>query len=181
MSVPSGLRDLSKMEYYKNAVRIRTLIDEWLIREFGLKKSYRSVRQVIKNITEDDQKLIDSIFEKYSVNLNKTYNGEYPEWYIKHEQELIAGYTARLVLYIIVANKLNPTLPFEWEERRKQQNLAISQVQIIYTEIAHIKEIFNVSIKFTEDLLKALDREESLLKGWRQSDNKRRKEKQGDA
>ena len=63
MSVPSGLRDLSKMEYYKNAVRIRTLIDEWLIREFGLKKSYRSVRQVIKNITEDDQKLIDSIFE----------------------------------------------------------------------------------------------------------------------
>ena len=92
MSVPSGLRDLSKMEYYKNAVRIRTLIDEWLIREFGLKKSYRSVRQVIKNITEDDQKLIDSIFEKYSVNLNKTYNGEYPEWYIKHEQELIAGY-----------------------------------------------------------------------------------------
>jgi len=79
MSVPSGLRDLSKMEYYKNAVRIRTLIDEWLIREFGLKKSYRSVRQVIKNITEDDQKLIDSIFEKYNANLNKTYNGEYPE------------------------------------------------------------------------------------------------------
>ena len=181
MSVPSGLRDLSKMEYYKNAVRIRTLIDQWLIREFGLKKNYRNIKQVIKNITDEDQKIINTIFEKYDVNLNKTYNTEYPEWYIRHEQELIANYTARLITYIASANKLNPTLPFEWEERRKHQNLAISQVQIIYTEISHIKEMFNVSIKFTEDLLDALNREENLLKGWRQSDNKRRKDKQGAA
>lgn len=181
MSVPSGLRDLSKMEYYKNAVRIRTLIDQWLIREFGLKKNYRNIKQVIKNITDEDQKIINTIFEKYDVNLNKTYNTEYPEWYIRHEQELIANYTARLITYIASANKLNPTLSFEWEERRKHQNLAISQVQIIYTEISHIKEMINVSIKFTEDLLDALNREENLLKGWRQSDNKRRKDKQGAA
>lgn len=177
MGVPSGLRDLSKMEFYKNAVRIRKLIDLWLIREFGIKKNPRSVRQVVKGITEDDQKTIDEIYAKYGVNPNKTYNSEYPEWYLDDEKKLIKSYTNRLIYYLVQANKLHPQHEFEWEHRRQNQNEAIGVVQSIYVEIEHIKSMFDVSLKFTEDLIDALDREENLIKGWRQSDNKRRNQK----
>lgn len=177
MSVPSGLKDLSKMEFYKNAVRIRRLIDLWLIREFGLKKNPRSIRQVAKGISKEDQKVIDSIYEKYGVNPNKSYTSEYPEWYLDDEKKLIKGYTNRLIHYLVQANKLHPQYEFEWQQRRQAQNEAIGTVQNIYVELDHIKSIFDVSLRFTEDLLDALDREEDLIKGWRQSDNKRRKEK----
>lgn len=177
MSIPSGLRDLSKMEFYKNAVRIRKLVDLWLIREFGIKKNPRSVRQVIKEINDEDQKLIDEICVKYGVNPNKSYNSEYPEWYLEDEKKLIKTYTGRLIYYIVQANKLHPQYDFEWQQRRQAQNEAIGIVQNIYVEIEHIKSMFDVSLKFTEDLIDALDHEEDLLKGWRQSDNKRRKEK----
>lgn len=177
MSIPSGLRDLSKMEFYKNAVRIRHLIDLWLIREFGIKRNPRSIRQVAKGITEEDQKTIDEIYEKYGVNPNKSFNSEYPEWYLEDEKKLVKSYTNRLIHYLVMANKLHPQHEFEWEQRRQAQNNAIGTVQNIYIEIDHIKTMFDVSLKFTEDLIDALDREEDLIKGWRQSDNRRRKEK----
>lgn len=177
MSNPSGLRDLSKMEFYKNAVRIRHLIDLWLIREFGIKKNPRSIKQVAKGISEEDQKIIDSIYEKYGVNPNKSYNSGYPEWYLDDEKKLIKGYTNRLIYFLVQANKLHPQYEFEWEQRRQAQNDAIGVVQNIYIEIDHIKSMFDVSLRFTDDLIDALDREEDLIKGWRQSDNKRRKEK----
>jgi hypothetical protein len=82
-----------------------------------------------------------------------------------------------LTFYIVQANKLHPNYDFEWEQRRQAQNDAIGIVQNLYVEIDHIKEMFDVSLKFTTDLMDALDREEDLIKGWRQSDNKRRKEK----
>lgn len=177
MSIPSGLKDLSKMEFYKNAVRVRKLIDLWLIREFGIKKNPRSIKQVARGINEKDQRIVNEIYEKYGVNPNKSYNSEYPEWYLDDEKKLLKGYTNRLVYYLVQANKLHPQHEFEWEQRRKAQNEAIGIVQNIYVEIEHIKSMFSVSLKFTEDLIDVLDREEDLIKGWRQSDNKRRKDK----
>lgn len=177
MSEPSGLRDLSKMEFYKNAKRIRKNIDLWLIREFGIKKNSRSIKQVAKNISEEDQSVINEICAKYAVNPNKSYNSEYPEWYMEDEKKLIKSYCNKLIYYIVQANKLHPYFDFEWQQRRMNQNNAIGVVQNLYVEIDHIKEMFDVSLKFTTDLMDALDREEDLIKGWRQSDNKRRKEK----
>ena len=177
MSEPSGLRDLSKMEFYKNAKRIRKNIDLWLIREFGIKKNPRSIRQVARDISEEEQSVINEIYAKYGVNPNKAYNSEYPEWYLEDEKKLIKKYCNMLIFYIVQANKLHPNYDFEWEQRRKNQNDAIGVVQNLYVEIDHIKEMFDVSLKFTTDLMDALDREEDLIKGWRQSDNKRRKEK----
>lgn len=177
MSEPSGLRDLSKMEFYKNAKRIRKNIDLWLIREFGIKKNPRSISQVAREISEEEQSVINEIYAKYGVNPNKAYNSEYPEWYLEDEKKLIKKYCNMLIFCIVQANKLHPYYDFEWEQRRKNQNDAIGVVQNLYVEIDHIKEMFDVSLKFTTDLMDALDREEDLIKGWRQSDNKRRKEK----
>lgn len=71
MAVLKNLRSLSSMEFYKNAIRLRVDITNWMLRNFGIKRNARSVNQVIKNIDVEDQKIIDSIFEKYGKTPNK--------------------------------------------------------------------------------------------------------------
>lgn len=65
MSVLKNKRDLSDMEFYKNAIRMNQELATWMMRNFGTQRNPRSVNQVIKNINEDDQKTIDDIFSKY--------------------------------------------------------------------------------------------------------------------
>lgn len=74
MAVLKNLRSLSSMEFYKNAIRLRVDITNWMLRNFGIKRNARSVNQVIKNIDAEDQKIIDSIFEKYGKTQNKHFN-----------------------------------------------------------------------------------------------------------
>lgn len=64
MSVLKNKRDLSDMEFYKNAIRMNQELVTWMMRNFGTERNPRSVNQVIKNISEDDQKAIDDIFFK---------------------------------------------------------------------------------------------------------------------
>lgn len=59
------MRKLSSMEFYKNAIRIRQRLTDWMLRDFGTKRNRRSVKQIIKEIDPTDQYVIDSIFEKY--------------------------------------------------------------------------------------------------------------------
>lgn len=58
MAVLKNLRSLSSMEFYKNAIRLRVDITNWMLRNFGIKRNARSVNQVIKNIDAEDQKMI---------------------------------------------------------------------------------------------------------------------------
>ena len=49
MSVLKNLQDLSDLEFYKCAKKLQDDITDFCLRDFGLKKSPRSVKQVIKN------------------------------------------------------------------------------------------------------------------------------------
>ena len=62
MSVIKGLRKLSTMEFYKNAIRLRQRMTDWLLRDFGTKRNARSINKIITGISEDDQKLINDLF-----------------------------------------------------------------------------------------------------------------------
>ena len=59
MAVLKNLRKLSSMDFYKNAIRLRADITNWMLRNFGIKRNARSVNQVIKNIDTEDQKTIN--------------------------------------------------------------------------------------------------------------------------
>lgn len=50
------------MEFYKKAIDLRKEITIWLLKDFGYKRNARSVKRVIKDISEEDKKTIDDIF-----------------------------------------------------------------------------------------------------------------------
>lgn len=65
MSVLKNLRALSEMQFYKTAITIRKELTIWLLKDFGTRRNAKSVNQVIKNITPEEQAQIEKIFKKY--------------------------------------------------------------------------------------------------------------------
>ena len=175
MSVLKNLRTLSNMEYYKLAIFIRRDLTQILLRDFCTKKNLRTIHHVIKEISDDDQKLIDGIFEKYGKTTNRQFESEMPEWFINAEQKYISRHLWDLITYITEANSIYPLIPSEWDLRRSYQDKAIGCCYGLYQELQYVQSIFPQDLNKLSPVLENIEREVNLLKGWRQSDNKRRK------
>ena len=80
MSVIKNLRNLSKMEFYHTALVLRDMLTKWLMKEFGIKPSYKEYELRASDISPEDLAAIDSIYEKYGINRKKAYASVYPQW-----------------------------------------------------------------------------------------------------
>lgn len=174
MSVIKNLRKLSTMEFYKNAIKLRKELTIWMIKDFGTTRYKKSVNHVIKDIKEDDQKVIDDIFLKYGKNPRRAFQSEYPSWFIEYERDTISRILQELIENIIRANFLyvskgNIT---EYELRRKYQDIAIGCCYALYQELQYIVSVFDTDLNRFIPILESIEKEVDLLKGWRQSDNK---------
>lgn len=175
MSVLKNLRTLSTMEYYKLAIFIRRDLTQIMLRDFGTRRNLRTIHHVIKDISDEDQKLIDGVFEKYGKATGRQFESEMPEWFITSEQKYISRHLWDLITYITEANSIYPLIPSEWDLRRQYQDKAISCCYGLYQELQYVQSIFPQDLIKLAPVLDNLEREVHLLKGWRQSDNKRRK------
>lgn len=65
----------------------------------------------------------------------------------------------------------------EYALRRKYQDVAISECYALLQEVQYIVACFDVNINKLQPVLDKIETEVDLLKGWRQSDNKKRKDR----
>lgn len=177
MSVLKNLQNLSKMEFYKNAIRIRHEVTNWLLKDFGYNRNPKSIRHTIKGIEADDQEIIDAIFSKYGRSLNKEFETVYPDWFVEFEREAIVKILNELVYHITFANSIYAVKDFEFDLRRKDQDAAISCCYCLYQELQYIRQTFCIDLNKWQSIFDMIDKEVDLLKDWRQSDNKRRPKK----
>jgi hypothetical protein len=178
MAVLNNLRNLSEMEFYKNAIKMRVNLTNWLLRDFGTKRNPRSVTKVIKNIDEEDQNTIDEIFAKYGKSPKHEFQSEYPKWFVEYERKVIVELLQELVENITSANSIYPSKDFlheEYAERRRFQNKAICNCYTLYQELQYITACFGTDLNKFIPFLDSVEKEVDLLKGWRQSDNAKRK------
>lgn len=175
MGVLKNLQNLSDLEFYKCAEKLQDDITDFCLRNFGLKKSPRNVNQIIKDISEEDQSEINKIFEKYGKTPNQQYASEYPEWFIDNRKRRLLAYTDDLIDFIIEANTIYPTTLRECDDRRSLQNKAIGICGKIYRDLQYLKRHLPINLNWLAGTIEQVKREEKLLKGWRQSDNKTRK------
>lgn len=180
MSVLKNLRSLSSMEFYKNAIELRKAITMWMLRDFGTRRNARSVASVIKDIEEADKRAIDDIFAKYGKSPNHEFQSEYPSWFVEFERNIIMEILQSIIYNITMANSIYPTDDFlndEYALRRKYQDVAISECYALLQELQYIVACFDTNINKLQPILDKIETEVDLLKCWRQSDNKKRKDR----
>lgn len=175
MSVLKNLQELSGLEFYKAAEKLQDDITDFCLRDFGLKKSKRTVKQIIKNIEEADQKTIDSIFQKYGKKPNQQFESDYPAWFIENRKRKLIKLTDTLIENIIAANLIYAISTAECDQRRILQNRAIGVCGNLYRELQYLKRHLPINLNWIAGTIALIKREEILLKGWRRSDNKTRK------
>lgn len=81
-------------------------------------------------------------------------------------------YCAQLTQNIRIAHDIYIKTYIDFAERRKYQSKAIAMTNLIMEEITNLIELFPKYIKTFENVLKLLNNEVALLRGWRKSTDK---------
>lgn len=173
MSVKKDQRNQSSMEFIKNANRLRQSVTEWLFRDFGIKK--KSINCAVKNISSEDQKIIGEVLSRYENQSEYRLISNYPKWFIDFERKTIITILRNLTSNITHANSIYAINLEELNERRIYQDKAIGDCFDLKTEIENIADQITLNLDKLSPIIQMIQKEITLLKGWRQSDNKIRK------
>lgn len=153
MSVLKSKRRESKFEVFHHAFSLRKRLTDAVFRNFGYKPKRR--------IGETDAQ-----FETRKAS---------EEWFIQNEREFLINYTRSLIANLTSANSIYPTNAYECIERRNFQNSAIADCNKILQELQYSIEVLSLNVNLYTNLALDIEKEISLIKSWRKSDNRFKK------
>lgn len=171
MSVLKANRKPSPFEVEHHAYKVRTVITDFALRQFGLKEYKEKPKPDAYAGWSQNQK------DGYDRNIAKRKERyeAFVEWFIPDEQKAIIQITRDMVHEIFLANEISPQFISECDERRIHQDLALGHCENLIQELQYIITTLPVNIEKYENITNMIIQEQALIKGWRKSDNKIRK------
>ena len=176
MSVLKAKRQPSPFEVEHHAYKVRATITDLALRKFGIKEYQEKPKPADYCKWSEQQKIgydrsIEKRRERYEA---------FVEWFIPDEQKAILSLTRSLIHEIHLANKISmiahSTTIAECDARRLHQNLALGYCDNLIQELQYIISTLFVNVEKYEDITKMIIHEQELIKGWRKSDNKVRRQ-----
>ena len=177
MSVLKNLRNLSDMEFYKVSKEIRNQIIKWSLYNFGAKYKLKDIKVFLKNIDDEDKEEINKILEKYKTD--KAFNLAIPDWLFDKERGKLHDICYSMTDNIIHANEIYVTSEEEYQLRRCFQDKAIADCYQLYTELEIMSDNIPMNLNTLIGIFELIDREITLLRGWKGSDKKAWNKKKG--
>lgn len=174
MAVLKSQRNLSSMEFYHVALDLRKYLTMFLLRDFGLKDKIHDKTYFIPvdKLSVLDRKTLSELLHKCDHTVVVT---SMPYWLIRQEQEFFSSKCRDLISAISSANNIYMQTLADVDQRRCFQNEAVCIVENLIQELQYLVTVFDTPCtKSLENYINMSQRELSLLKGWRKSDNKRR-------
>lgn len=91
---------------------------------------------------------------------------------VEKYKEVFFEYSKNLIYNIRMSHNIYVKTKTDYEMRRGYQNKAIATCHVILEEIEFLFEIFPKAIRLFEQLIKKINEEIILLKGWRTANDK---------
>ena len=171
MSVPSWNRTASKLDAFYEAVKLRHIVTQIIMRNFGLKREkYNSLigRQAREKYPEL-QKLFERI-DNYQNEVEKQkLLTEYPEWFITRVRENLFRYSSDLVSNISAANEILCRTKEEYIKRILLEDEAIADIARIRQEVLFIGEFLNIDLNRYMEYSEQLENTRNYLYKWKKS------------
>jgi hypothetical protein len=170
MTVVKRKRKESQFEVFHHFYKVRKNITDLLLRDFGYsaKKSEGYLSKMFGGRPYDELKE----HEQKHYDLRKRKTNSFEEWFILDQREAVMDCLRNIMEYIFVANSIYPLYPEELVERRIHQDKAIGQCYRLLQELQYAIETLPVDITSYLRFAEEIEKQISLLKGWRKSDNK---------
>ena len=171
MSVPSWNRTASKLDAFYEAVKLRHIVTQIIMRNFGLKREkYNSLigRQAREKYPEL-QKLFERI-DNYQNEVEKQkLLTEYPEWFITRVRENLFRYSSDLVSNFSAANEILCRNMDEYIKRILLEDEAIADIARIRQEVLFIEEFLNIDLNRYMEYSEQLENTRNYLYKWKKS------------
>lgn len=177
MSIPKWRRNESKLDAFFEAVKLRHIVTQMIMRSYGMKASYKPlVPDKVKEKHPDLGKLFKKVDEYQQVAEETKALGKYENWIITKTRSNLLKYTSSLVSNVAGANEIKCTFAFEFEERIKMQDMAICNIASIKQEVQFIEEFFDINLNRYMEYAEQLEKTKSYLYRWKKSTVKSYKE-----
>lgn len=171
MSVPSWNRTASKLDAFYEAVKLRHIVTQIIMRNFGLKREkYNSLigRQAREKYPE-----LKKLFERIDNYQNEVEKQklltEYPEWFITRVRENLFKYSSDLVSNISAANEILCRIKEEYIKRILLEDEAIADIARIRQEVLFIEEFMNIDLSRYMEYSEQLENTRNYLYKWKKS------------
>lgn len=163
-------RKISKFEFYMNAVNLRKSVVFFCMRDFGIKPKVRSPTYFFDNTwSNEDKDTITKLFHDHNYdNIEATY----PYWLIDFYRDRLITFTNSMVENIVAAYSIFSYTIEEAYLRRNLQDMAIAACYNIKSMFELMVDTIPVNKQIMLELAGKIDKEISLLKGWRKMENK---------
>lgn len=173
MSVLVRKRKLSELKFYDNAIRLRRSMMYLLMRDLGAKRGVRDIQWMAKDLPPQDAELLLAVAERNGL---KRFETDWPSWVIEKLRDNIWRLLTDMMTAITRAYTIFATSKAEADERRLCQDRAIACCESLLKELELAIDILPVDANKYKTQVKLIIEEIMLLKGWRKSGNKKRKE-----
>ena len=173
MSVLVRKRKLSELKFYDNAIRLRRSMIYLLMRDLGAKRGVRDIQWMAKDLPPQDAELLLAVAERNGL---KRFETDWPSWVIEKLRDNIWRLLTDMMTAITRAYTIFATSKAEADERRLCQDRAIACCESLLKELELAIDILPVDANKYKTQVKLITEEIMLLKGWRKSGNKKRKE-----
>ena len=160
------------MEFYHNAIKLRLMITEFLLKDFGIKSRRRNLEfaKDVYDIEDEDVEEIENILSAY--DLKNSFIDNFPTWLIDKERDYFMDLLRSLMKNICSANTIHITNKEEYYMRRNYQTQAICDCENLLQEMQYIIYVTHPNVEKYMPYVDIIEKEIALLKGWRKSDNK---------
>lgn len=173
MSVLVRKRKLSELKFYDNAIKLRRSMTYLLMRDLGAKRGVRDIKWMVKDLPPQDADLLLAVAERNGL---KRFETEWPSWVIEKLRDNVWNLLTDMMTSITRAYTIFATSKAEADERRVNQDRAIACCESLLKELELAIDILPVDANKYKAQAKLITEEIMLLKGWRKSGNKKRKE-----
>lgn len=172
MSVPKWKRSSSRLDAYFEAVKLRHIVTQMIMRSFGLKLP--DVKPIIsRKFREDHPELARMIakIDNYQMQQEEArkLESDYDVWLVNKIRDNLFEYSANMVKHISAANEINCKRWQEYEKRILLQDDAICDVANIKQEVNFIEENFDIDLNKYMNYAEQLEKVRKLLYRWKKS------------
>lgn len=176
MSVPLWKRSSSRLDVFYEAVKLRHIVTQMIMRSFGLNTN--------KNKDKKSKKLIsDNLRNKYP-ELKKTFNKvdeyqemvdetellrDYDDWMLEKVRDNLFRYCSDLVAHIAKANEIQCKRDVEYKERIILTDRAISDLAAIMQEVNFVEEFYDIDLNKYMNFAEQHKKVKNFLYKWKKS------------
>lgn len=170
MSVLADNRKETPFAVRDNALTMRQRITELSFRRFG--KKPRKIPKEPSNWNQWSDQSKERWREQQEIKRQQA--EQFDEWLIQNERNVFDRLLRKIIFDIDQANTLNPKYLFECDKQRELIDEAIGLCSNLIRELNYIADTIPSNKNFIVITVEIIDKEITLLRGWRRSANESR-------